>query len=190
MINDPNGKRLYLTASERQAFLKSAAKTPGAIRSFCETLHYTGCRISEALNLTVDRVDLENETVVFETLKKRRSGVYRSVPVPAQLINTLELVHHIRRPGKLDRKLWPWSRATGWRYIKSVMLDAGISEGPHTSPKGLRHGYGVNAISSGVPLNLLSRWMGHSAIEITSIYANAIGNEQKMISARMWEDLN
>ncbi len=70
MINDPSGKRLYLTASERQAFLKSAAKTPSAVRSFCETLHYTGCRISEALNLTVDRVDLENETVVFETLKR------------------------------------------------------------------------------------------------------------------------
>lgn len=186
MINDCHGKRLYLTSSERQAFLKAAIKRPGTIRSFCETLHFTGCRISEALNLTVDRIDLENETIVFETLKKRRSGVFRAVPVPSQLLNTLELVHQIRRPGKLDRRLWPWSRATGWRYVKSVMTEAGIASGPQSSPKGLRHGYGVNAISSGVPLNMLSKWMGHSAIEITSIYANAVGSEQKQISERMW----
>lgn len=187
MLNDPYGKRLYLTASERHAFLQAAMKMSGDIRSFCEILHFTGCRISEALNLTVDRIDLENEVVVFETLKKRKPGVFRSVPVPSNLLNTLELVHHIRKPGKLNRKLWNWSRVTAWRHIKAVMAEAKIQQGPHTSPKGLRHGYGVNAISSGVPLNMLSKWMGHSAIEITAIYTNAVGNEQKQISARMWE---
>ncbi|WP_313030558.1 site-specific integrase [Brucella sp.] len=187
MLNDPYGKRLYLTASERSSFLQSAMKTSGEIRSFCETLHFTGCRISEALNLTVDRIDIENEVVVFETLKKRRAGIYRSVPVPQALMNTLDLVHQVRRPGKLNRKLWQWSRVTAWRHIKAVMADAKIQDGPHTSPKGLRHGYGVNAISAGVPLNMLSKWMGHSAIEVTAIYTNAIGSEQKQLSARMWE---
>jgi integrase len=146
MINDRNGKRLYLTASERSAFLLAAAKTPGEIRSFCETLHYTGCRISEALNLTFDGIDLENQTIVFETLKKRRRGVYRSVPVPECLLNTIELVHHLRCAKKLDRRLWDWSRSTAWRYVKAVMIDAKIVPGPQRSPKGLRHGYGVNAI--------------------------------------------
>ncbi|MGN6768648.1 MAG: tyrosine-type recombinase/integrase [Rhizobiaceae bacterium] len=186
MIADKDGKRLYLTAAERQSFLHAAARMPGEVRSFCETLHYTGCRISEALNLTVDRIDLDNEVVIFETLKKRRTGVYRSVPVPAELLNTLELVHQIRRPGKASRLLWSWSRVTAWRHVKAVMADAKIQKGPQTSPKGLRHGYGVNAISAGVPLNMLSKWMGHSAIETTSIYTNAVGNEQKQISARMW----
>jgi integrase len=138
--------------------------------------------------LTVDRIDLENEVIVFETLKKRRTGVYRSVPVPDKLLNTLELVHQIRRPGKANRLLWTWSRVTAWRYVKAVMTSAQIQKGPQTSPKGLRHGYGVNAISSGVPLNMLSKWMGHSAIETTSIYTNAVGNEQKQISAKMWGD--
>ncbi|MBB6010808.1 integrase [Aquamicrobium lusatiense] len=186
MLIDPNGKRLYLTAAERHSFLNAAARMPGGVRSFCETLHYTGCRISEALNLTVERIDLENEVIVFETLKKRRTGVFRSVPVPDKLLNTLELVHQIRRPGKANRLLWPWSRVTAWRYVKAVMKEAKIQKGPQASPKGLRHGYGVNAISSGVPLNMLSKWMGHSAIEITSIYTNAVGSEQKQISARMW----
>jgi integrase/recombinase XerD len=187
MINDPNGKRLYLTTAERDAFLKSAARAPGELRSFCETLHYTGCRISEALNLTVDRVDIDAGTITFETLKKRRLGVFRTVPVPPAVLNTIELVHQVRSARKLDRKLWDWSRATAWRKVKEVMHIAGISPGPHMTPKGLRHGYGVTAVSSGVSLNLLSKWMGHSTIEVTAIYANAVGAEQHAIAARMWE---
>jgi integrase len=46
------------------------------------TLAYTGCRLSEALALTADRVDLAAGVLTFESLKKRRTGVYRSVPVP------------------------------------------------------------------------------------------------------------
>ena len=53
-------------------------------------------------------------------------------------------------------------------------------------PKGLRHGYGVHAISRGVQLNMLSKWMGHASLEVTAIYANALGEEQRSIAARMW----
>ena len=34
--------------------------------------------------------------VVFESLKKRRKGVYRAVPVPPELLDALDLVHGIR----------------------------------------------------------------------------------------------
>ena len=63
-----------------------------------------------------------------------------------------------------------------------------IPAGPHRSPKGLRHGYGVHAISSGVPLNMLSKWMGHATLEVTAIYANALGAEEQGIAARMWSE--
>ena len=63
---------------------------------------------------------------------------------------------------------------------------AGIKAGPHATAKGLRHGYGVHAISSGVPLNLLTRWMGHASLEVTAIYADALGAEEQAIAARMW----
>jgi len=59
-------------------------------------------------------------------------------------------------------------------------------QNPHKCPKGLRHGYGVHAIGSGVPLNMLSKWMGHASLEVTAIYANALGEEQHNIAARMW----
>src|ERR1700721_682590 len=82
-LYDCTGKRKYLTPSERQVFLTAAATAPGDVRTFCETLAHTGCRISEALALTAARVDVGGGVLVFESLKKRRKGVYRAVPVPA-----------------------------------------------------------------------------------------------------------
>ncbi len=83
--------------------------------------------------------------------------------------------------------MWGWSRTTAFRRVKAVLAAAGIADGPHKCPKGLRHGYGVHAISSGVPLNMLSKWMGHASLEVTAIYANALGEEQHNIAARMWQ---
>ena len=55
-----------------------------------------------------------------------------------------------KRRGKdhVDRPLWPWSRMTAWRHVTAVMATAAdIPAGPHRSPKGLHHGFGVHAIS-------------------------------------------
>ena len=85
-----------------------------------------------------------------------------AVPVPPILLDTLDMVYGIREApkrgrGHSDRPLWPCARNTAWRHVKDVMLDAGIPDGPHRSPKGLPHGYSVHAISSGVPLNMHSK---------------------------------
>jgi len=80
-----------------------------------------------------------------------------------------------------------WSRTTAFRRVKEVMDAARIADGPHKCPKGLRHGYGVQAISSGVPPNMLKKWMGHASLEVTAIYSNALGEEQHKIAARMWD---
>ncbi len=55
---DDRGQRLYLTADERTA-LRSVAKAQGEreLRTFCHLLTYTGCRISEALETTPQRLD-------------------------------------------------------------------------------------------------------------------------------------
>ncbi|MBB4000500.1 site-specific recombinase XerD [Aureimonas pseudogalii] len=45
--------------------------------------------------------------------------------------------------------------------------------------------YRVTAIGS-VLLKMLSKWMGHAAIETTAIYANVLGEEQRSIAERMW----
>lgn len=185
-LYDSRGHRKYLTPHERTAFLSAAEDTPRDVRTLCGLLAYTGCRLSEALLLTADRVDLRADLVIFESLKKRRPGIYRAVPVPHAFIDMLDLVHGLRelqaRPdqGRAHR-LWPWSRMTGWRRIREVMAQAGI-RGPHASPKGLRHGFGVAAVTSGVPLNLVQKWLGHAQLSTTAIYADAVGDEEHAIA--------
>ena len=95
-IYDPQGHRLYLTGSERAAFRTAAEAAPREVRTYCWTLLYTGCRPSEALALTADRVDFQAAVLTFESRKKRRQGVYRAVPVPATLLDALDLVHGLR----------------------------------------------------------------------------------------------
>ena len=190
-LHDAQGKRLYLTADERRAFIAASIKAERPVRTLCAVLHDTGCRISEALALTPARVDLTGRALVFESLKKRRRGVYRAVPVPPALLDALDMVHGVREAqrrgsSQAERPLWTWSRMTAWRHVTAVMAAAGIPDGPHRTPKGLRHGFGVHAIGAGVPLNMLSKWMGHGSLEVTAIYANALGAEEQGIAARMW----
>ena len=68
---------------------------------------------------------------------------------------------------------------TGWHPVHAVM-EAGRLEGPHTSPRGLRHGFGVAAVSPGIPLNLVQKWLGHAQLTTTAIYADAVGAEEKV----------
>ena len=75
-IYDPQGHRLYLTGSERAAFRTSAEAAPREVRTYCWTLLYTGCRPSEALALTADRVDFQAAVLTFASKKKRRLGLY------------------------------------------------------------------------------------------------------------------
>lgn len=184
MLFDQRGNRKYLTSRERSAFISAAASFDPKICTFCLTLAYTGARISEVLALTSDRVDSEGEVIIFSTLKRRRSGVYRAVPVPPMLIRRLRTVH-----GSNDstEPLWTWSRTTAWTRVKEVMERAGI-QGARAMPKALRHTFGVYGLTQAqVPLNMMQKWLGHAKIETTAIYANAVGKEERAIAARMWK---
>jgi integrase len=115
-LYDHDGHRKYLTPAERDAFLKAADDSEvREVRTFCAILAYTGCRISEALALTADRIDLKDDAMVIESTKKRQRGVYRPVPVPPAFLDMLNMVHNIRAAQKRrDRgksvRLWNWSR--------------------------------------------------------------------------------
>jgi integrase len=182
-LYDVSGQRKYLTPAERQEFLRAARNAPRDVRTFCETLAHTGCRISEALALTADRVDRGAGVLVFESLKKRRRGIYRAVPVPPAFLRTLESVHDLGAMG--DAPLWDWSRTTGWRRVREVMEAADI-RGLCATPKGVRHGFGIKAVTSEVPLNMTQKWLGHARLATTSIYTDAIGPEEQWIAKRMW----
>lgn len=182
-LYDAGGNRKYLNSAERLAFVQAALTEKPDISSFCLTLAFTGARISEALALTSSRIDASNSTIVFETLKQRRSGVYRAVPIPTILIFALSEI----QPATNSR-LWPWGRTTGWKILKSVMKDAGIAD-RLAQPKALRHGFAVEAGQNGVSLNIVQRWLGHARIETTAIYAGAIGPEERRLASMSWSSI-
>jgi site-specific recombinase XerD len=184
-LHDAQGHRLYLTSGERDAFRKAADDSPRVIRTFGLTLFYTGCRISEALEFTADRVDFQGKALTFRSLKKRRQNVYRSVPIPEAFLDVLDLVHGIRE-GHAKGRLWGWTRKTGYNHITAVMKKAALS-GPQATPKGLRHGYAVACIEKGIQLNIVQELLGHAQMTTTAIYAHAVGAERRSIVARLWE---
>ena len=179
-----DGQRKYLTQSETMRFLDEAKRDDLFVYAFCWLIAVTGCRISEALALTPANIDFEARIVVFECLKKRRRSVFRSIPVPMELLQTLRTLLRKAPAGDADR-LWTWSRMTGYRRIREVMERANLN-GAHASPKGLRHAFGVSAIQAGVPLNMVQRWLGHADMKTTAIYTSAIGPEERDIASRMW----
>ena len=182
-LYDRAGRRKYLTPAERQQFLRAAESAPWSVRTFCATLAHTGCRISEALALTAARVDVGSGVLVFESLKKRRKGIYRAVPVPPAFLETLETAHDLGALG--NARLWDWSRTTGWRRVREVMNAAAL-QGLCATPKGVRHAFGIKAVTSKVPLNMTQKWLGHARLATTAIYADAIGPEEQEIAERMW----
>ena len=94
-LRTPESARKYLTAAERDGFLRTAEQADRTARTLCMVLAHSGCRLSEALALITDRVDLGIGTVVFESLKKCRDGIYRAVPVPPALLEALVTAHGV-----------------------------------------------------------------------------------------------
>jgi integrase len=183
-----SGERKYLSASERRQFRDEMEASPPEIKALCWLMLDTGCRISEALALKPKSIDFGGQSIVLESLKKRRRGVYRSVPVSADLLNALDETFGLRKMQKerASESLWPWHRMTAYRRIIEVMKVARIY-GPQATPKGLRHGFAIAALEAGVPLNLVQRWLGHADMATTAIYANAMGAEERQFAAKMWE---
>ncbi len=190
MLYDQQGNRKYLTAEERRAFIKAAQQAEAEVETFCLTLAYTGARISEILALTPHRIDFSVRGITIESLKKRRTGVFRTVPVPDHLLDRLDAVHRIKSAqvdvDLQDKRVWHCCRTTAWQHVKDVMRDAGIT-GAWAMPKGLRHSLGVaGSTDARIPLNIIQRWLGHSRIETTAIYAGATGKEERMLAERLW----
>jgi integrase len=189
MLYDQQGNRKYLTKAERQSFIDAARRAAPEIETFCLTLTYTGARISEVLALVPLRIDASTNAIVIECLKKRRRGVYRAVPVPAELVLRLDEVHKLSTlrldPEQSRRRLWKWGRTTAWGRVRAVMRTAGIVT-ELAMPKALRHSFGVGGAQAGIPLNVIQKWLGHSDIETTSIYTNVMGEEERALADRMW----
>ncbi len=183
-----NGARKYLNQRERQRVLAAMAKLPPDRALFALTLAWSGGRVSEILALNAASFQIEHGVVAIRTLKRRRHAV-REVPIPPWLMSALDRHFSLsavqRDASRADRRLWPCCRATAWRLVKKVMMEARITGTP-ACPRGLRHAFGVGTLQSGIPLNLAQRWLGHARISTTAIYAAACGPEEQAFAAQFW----
>ena len=185
---DARGRK-YLTADERSRFLAAVRAHPKPpVQTLARTLALTGCRVSEALSVRACDVDLDAAEIRIATLKRRQEH-WRAVPVPEELVHTLDLVHRLRRaqtsPRGRTALLWDVTRQAAHRQVAELMRRAGI-EGPQACPRGLRHSYGVAAVQAGVPLTTIAAVLGHADVSTTAIYATAIGAEARELVSRLW----
>ena len=188
---DESGNRKYLTPSERELFYKATIEVSKDWRMFGLMLYYTGCRLSEALNIKVKDIDFSTGAVTIGTLKQRKSGVYRQVPLSDDFLRSLDNSFDLRILQKKNNKtrnqlIWSWSRRHGYQIIKKIMAKAELS-GEYAMPKGLRHAFAIACLDKGLPLNMVQKWLGHSSIETTAIYANAVGQEERKLAAKLWK---
>lgn len=191
-LYDGRGRRKYLVPRERGAFLRAALQVGGPTASFCAVLVFTGARITEVLELTPERIDRGACTINFETLKQRKRGVTRAIPVPKHLLFYLDGVHHyadaLKDTHNAGKRLWPWSRTTAWRRIKKVMRRTSNPEYLATA-RAVRHAFGAGARLESVGLEMIQTWMGHADIRTTAIYTKVIGKEERIIFGRTWKRL-
>jgi integrase/recombinase XerD len=82
------------------------------------------------LALTPASIDIESGAASLTTLKRRKRGIVRQVPLPPEVL--IELDHEFElRPAQHDpvltnERIWRFSRTTAWRCVKEVMSAPGI----------------------------------------------------------------
>lgn len=170
---DEQGRRFFFNEEERKSFIQAAAVAPETTLTFCSLLHYTGCNFTEALNFTTPQVDCSGRVILFRGLIPRHHHLTRSVPVPDAFIALLEEAHDIRRAQsslQADQRVWPQSKKTMHEKLSRIIAEAGISGGPHAVPKGIRHGFLVQAIRQRIDLTRITQWMGFSHINYLGEY--------------------
>jgi integrase len=185
-----NAERKYTNQTERQRFLDVMGRQTSERELFSLLLAWTGARPSEVLTLVPLSFQIERSIVVLPTLKRRKPHA-REVPIPPGLMAAMDRRFGLRglqrNPETANRRLWPWSsRITVWRFVKGGMLEAGIV-GRAACPRGLRHGFAVNALQASVPLNIVQKWLGHADISTTAIYAAVAGPEEMLFAERFWQ---
>ncbi|MEQ9823217.1 MAG: tyrosine-type recombinase/integrase [Puniceicoccaceae bacterium] len=183
---DQLGERKYLSRNERTAFLDAVLKSPlPAEKAFCLTLFFTGCRISEALRLSVSSVDFEERYLVFRTLKQRRHPKHRAIFIPPAL---LEMLKRQTQGKKAHERVFPFSRSTGWRIVKKYMTIANLS-GSKACPKALRHTYAISYLLEKTPITTVKKWLGHENLKNTAIYLDIVNEEEYNEAQKIWPDM-
>ena len=160
----------YLEAQEVDAIIRAASNSRAALLFLVQ---WRAClRVSEALALEVRDLNLPTNHV-----RRGKGSKPRIVPVHPELHSALASSLQFGNIAQGDR-LTRASRSTADRWIRSATekaVEAGaIPTGLRISSHTLRHSYARYLLMNGIPINYLSRWLGHSSIQTTLIYLELV----------------
>ena len=150
---------------------------PGGIRdrAILELLYGAGLRISEAVDLKVSEVDLEEEAV--RVMGKR--GKTRWVPLPIGTSKWMQKYMNEARPILLRKPMGEMfvsdrglklRRTTVGLKLEEYSRRAGIN--PPVTPHMLRHTYAVHLLKGGADLRAVQELLGHESIATTQVYTH------------------
>jgi integrase len=159
----------YLLPEEVNALIHAAPH--GQARLIMVEQWRAGLRVSEAVSLTVEDLQLDGDNPTMR-VRQGKGHKDRIVPVHPELAAAFRQVIDF---GNVRRGvLVPVSRATAWRWTKAALAKAqelgSIPPGRWVGTHTLRHSAARHWLASGVPINVVSRWLGHSSIQTTLIY--------------------
>ena len=164
----------YLEAHQVEALIRAAPNSRGRLLFLIEWR--AGLRISEALALEARDLSLESDLPSIH-VREGKGSKPRIVPVHPELHAALTSALQFGNIGQVDR-LVSASRSTSDRWIKAAAARAeelgAIPPGRHISNHTLRHSYARHLLMHGIPINYLSRWLGHSSIQTTLIYLELV----------------
>ena len=150
-------------------------------------LRLTGCRCSEACQLTWPDVDLERGIVTIQRHKSRRyTGKPKSVPLVPAAVELLRSLKATQAPGYeglvfMTTRDTRWNRRSLGQQFKRLRDRHGIDT-PATL-HGLRHALAQAAVAAGAPMKLISLQLGHSTSAITEKYYASHGYDADRIRA-------
>ncbi|ORT48844.1 site-specific tyrosine recombinase XerD [Frankia sp. KB5] len=138
-----------------------------------ELLYGTGARISEAVGLDVDDLDLEAASVRLHG----KGGRDRIVPLGRYAIAAVADYLRVGRPTLVAPRSGPavflsrrgnrLSRQSAWSVLRTAALAAGV-EG--VSPHVLRHSFATHLLDGGADVRVVQELLGHASVSTTQIY--------------------
>lgn len=142
-------------------------------------LYSTGARASEASQLTVGDLKLEEQSSRHALVRLRgKGGKTRVCPLlrgSAEALAELVEGRGVEEPVFLNRRGAPITRSGIRQLVKRCATKAAEREpslaGKRVSPHTLRHTSATHLLRSGVDLNTIRAWLGHVSLDTTTIYA-------------------
>ena len=169
----------YLTSSEVESILALVGK--GASKLLFQIQWRAGFRVSEAFNLDTGDLNLHGLQPSLR-VESGKGGRSREVPVHKELSVALQVYAAMVSRGPLFPNL---SRSTAHRHLKSAFDRAQRMNlvGPkrRVSCHTLRHSAARHWLASGVPINVVSRWLGHASLANTLVYLQIVSDSSNLM---------